>query len=437
MFLRRSFYLYMLIAVFVIASGMLWPVLYSVGLLLCVLVVAMLIADVVVLYAVAHVRAQRECGEVLSLGEQSRVLVRVSNDSPLWLRIEVTDEAPVEWQMRHLSMMLYVPARMAAHAGYDIRPTRRGLYTYGSIRLFLSSRLGLAERRVTAEQARQVSVYPSFVKLDRASLATPHDTMREQGTRRRRKIGNHTEYEQIKEYVQGDDYRHINWKASARRHQLMVNVYEDEKSQQVYCVIDKGRLMQQAFAGMTIMDYSINAALMLSYVAIRRDDRAGLATFAADFDTFVPASRQNGQMQRIMNSLYRQETTFEETDYAVLCSCLQQRVNRRSLMVLFTSFASLSQLRRQLPYLRQLNRRHRLLVVFFADTDLAQVIADPAESADDYARRLAAEQMEYEKQMIVSHLSQQGIYSLLSAPQSLTVDVINKYIDMKRINIFS
>ena len=201
--------------------------------------------------------------------------------------------------------------------------------------------------------------------------------------------------------------------------------------------IDKGRLMQQAFAGMTIMDYSINAALMLSYVAIRRDDRAGLATFAADFDTFVPASRQNGQMQRIMNSLYRQETTFEETDYAVLCSCLQQRVNRRSLMVLFTSFASLSQLRRQLPYLRQLNRRHRLLVVFFADTDLAQVIADPAESADDYARRLAAEQMEYEKQMIVSLLSQQGIYSLLSAPQSLTVDVINKYIDMKRINIFS
>lgn len=437
MYLRGPFYIYMLISVVVIALGMLWPLLYSMGLVMCVLVVVLLAVDMAVLYGVALVKARRECSKVLSLGEQSCVQIHIDNNGACWLRVQVIDEAPVEWQMRSLNMPLSVPAHRSAHTEYTVRPTRRGLYTYGSLRLFLSTRLGLMERRVTCAQPCDVQVYPSFARLSGASLATPRDTMRELGTRRHRSIGNNTEFEQIKEYVQGDDYRHVNWKASARRHQLMVNVYEDEKAQQVYSVIDKGRLMQQSFAGMTLMDYSVNAALMLAYVAIRRDDKAGLATFAADVDTFIPASRQSGQMQRIMDSLYRQDTTFEETDYSVLCSSLQQRVPRRSLMVLFTSFASLSQMRRQLPFLKQLNRRHRLLVVFFADTDLSQLMAEQAETAYDYAQRLAAEQMEYEKQMMVYHLAQQGIYSLLTAPQHLTVDVINKYLDMKRRNLLS
>ena len=142
----------------------------------------------------------------------------------------------------------------------------------------------------------------------------------------------------------------------------MVNVYQDERSQQIYSVIDKGRVMQQAFRGMTLLDYAINASLVLSYVAMRKDDKAGLVTFNEYFDTFVPASKQVGQMQTLLENLYKQETTFGETDFSALCGHLGKHVNKRSFLVLYTNFSNMTSLNRQLVYLQQLARQHRVLV---------------------------------------------------------------------------
>lgn len=128
----------------------------------------------------------------------------------------------------------------------------------------------------------------------------------------------------------------------------MVNVYQDERSQQIYSVIDKGRVMQQAFRGMTLLDYAINASLVLSYVAMRKDDKAGLVTFNEYFDTFVPASKQVGQMQTLLENLYKQETTFGETDFSALCGHLGKHVNKRSFLVLYTNFSNMTSLNRQL-----------------------------------------------------------------------------------------
>lgn len=206
--------------------------------------------------------------------------------------------------------------------------------------------------------------------LHRYELLAISDNLTELGIKRIRRVGHHTEFEQIKEYVKGDDYRTINWKASARRHELMVNVYQDERSQQIYNVIDKGRIMQQAFRGMTLLDYAINASLVLSYVVMRKEDKAGLVTFNEHFDTFIPASRQPGQMQALLENLYSQQTTFGETDFSSLCVHLNKRVNKRSLLVLYTNFSGIGSLNRQLAYLQQLNRQHRLLVIFFEDAAL-------------------------------------------------------------------
>lgn len=126
----------------------------------------------------------------------------------------------------------------------------------------------------------------------------------------------------------------------------MVNVYQDERSQQIYSVIDKGRVMQQAFRGMTLLDYAINASLVLSYVAMRKDDKAGLVTFNEYFDTFVPASKQVGQMQTLLENLYKQETTFGETDFSALCGHLGKHVNKRSFLVLYTNFSNMTSLNR-------------------------------------------------------------------------------------------
>ena len=250
-------------------------------------------------------------------------------------------------------------------------------------------------------------------------------------------MGNNTEFEQIKDYVQGDDYRTVNWKASARRHQLMVNVYRDERSQQIFSVIDKGRVMQRSFRGMTLLDYSINAALVLSYVAMRREDKAGLITFADRLDTFVAPSRRSGQMQRLLESLYAQQTNFGETDFGSLCANVHKQVGKRSLLVVYTDFSGMTALRRQLAYLKLLSRWHRVLVVFFEDAEMKAYIRSPKQSTEDYYRHVIAEKFVYEKRMIVSTLRRQGIYSLLTTPESLSVDVINKYLEMKQRQILT
>ena len=146
--------------------------------------------------------------------------------------------------------------------------------------------------------------------------------------------------------------------------------------------------MQQAFRGMTLLDYAINASLVLSYVAMRKDDKAGLVTFNEYFDTFVPASKQVGQMQTLLENLYKQETTFGETDFSALCGHLGKHVNKRSFLVLYTNFSNMTSLNRQLVYLQQLARQHRVLVVFFEDADLKEYIAGKSVTTEEYYRCL-------------------------------------------------
>lgn len=199
-------------------------------------------------------------------------------------------------------------------------------------------------------------------------------------------------------------------------------------------VIDKGRVMQQAFRGMTLLDYAINASLVLSYVAMRKEDKAGLVTFNEHFDTFVHASRQPGQMKTLLENLYSQQTTFGETDFSSLCVHLNKHVNKRSLLVLYTNFSGISSLNRQLAYLQQLNRQNRLLVIFFEDTDLEEYIATPAKDTEGYYRHVIAEKFVFENRLTVSTLKRHGICSLLTTPENLSVDVINKYLEMKSRN---
>ena len=295
----------------------------------------------------------------------------------------------------------------------------------------MTDKIGLLSRRYTCGQPQDIKVYPSYLMLHRYELLAMSDNLTELGIKRIRRVGHQTEFEQIKEYVKGDDYRTINWKASARRHELMVNVYQDERSQQIYSVIDKGRVMQQAFRGMTLLDYAINASLVLSYVAMRKEDKAGLVTFNEHFDTFVPASKQTGQIQALLESLYAQETTFGETDFSALCVHLSKHIGKRSLLILYTNFSNLNSMNRQLPYLQQLSRQHRLLVVFFEDADLKEYVAGKPVGTEGYYRHVIAEKFAYEKRLIVNTLKQHGIYSVLTTPDNLSVDVINKYLEMK------
>jgi uncharacterized protein (DUF58 family) len=251
------------------------------------------------------------------------------------------------------------------------------------------------------------------------------------GLKRMRKLGHTTEFEQIKEYVSGDDTRTLNWKATARTGRAMVNQFRDERAQPVYCIIDKGRLMQMPFQEMTLLDYAINTSLVMSYIAIRKEDNAGLVTFAEKVHDVITAGRRNNQMYRISETLYNQETSFPEADFERLYISLTRVIPQRSLLLLFTNFESMTGLRRQLPYLRKLSEKHVLVVIFFQNTELRALIDVQAKSLRDIYHQTIAEKMQAEKEGMVSLLRQWGIYGILTTPQDLTVDTINQYLQLK------
>lgn len=431
MFLSRRFYLLTLIVILLLCGGYMFGTLFLLGQVALALLILTVVLDLFLLYRTKGIEASRQCSPRFSNGDDNEVRIRVENRYAFPVRLSVIDEIPVIFQQRDICFKLSLHSGEGKTITYHLRPTRRGTYPFGFIRVFAYTRLGLIERRFTCGNPQKIKVYPSYLMLHRYELLAMSDNLTELGIKKIRRVGHQTEFEQIKDYVKGDDYRTINWKASARRHQLMVNVYQDERSQQIYNVIDKGRVMQQAFEGITLLDYAINASLVLSYVAIHKDDKAGLVTFNERFDTFVPASKQSGQMQTLLENLYKQETTYGESDFSALCVHLAKHVGKRSLMILYTNFSSLNSMRRQLPYLQQLSRQHRLLVVFFEDADLKEYIAGKPTDTEGYYRHVIAEKFAYEKRLIVNTLKQHGIYSVLTTPNNLSIEVINKYLEMK------
>src|SRR6476659_1197214 len=219
--------------------------------------------------------------------------------------------------------------------------------------------------------------------------------LHESGVKRMRKLGHSMEFEQIKEYVRGDDYRTINWKATARHGDLMVNNFTDERSQQIYCVINKGRVMKMPFGGMTLLDHAINASLVLSNVALQKQDKAGLICFDQNLDAFIPADKKSTQINLILGALYKQETNFMEPDLEKLFSVVRNRITHRSLLVLFTNFESMESLERELPSLKRLAHYHLLMVVFFENTELKALVESKSTSTEDIYIKTIAEKYRY------------------------------------------
>ncbi len=431
MYLRRRFYVALAVVAFILATGVLYAPLFLVGQALLMLLVIVSVIDAMLLYLAVHVTASRRCAGRLSLGDENKVQLSVASMSPIKVRLEIVDELPPQLQIRDFCLYETLKRGERKNLQYTIRPTQRGVYEFGHLLLFASSLIGLLQRRVKCGATERVKVYPSFIKLRQYELMASTDNFTMVGIKRVRRVGNNTEFEQIKDYVKGDDYRTINWKATARKNQLMVNVYNDERSQQIFSVIDKGRLMQQSFQGMTMLDYAINSSLVLSYVAVNKHDKAGLMTFADQFESFIPADRQASQMHLIQECLYNQQTTFGESDYSVLCHNVNKLVSRRSLLVLYTNFMDYGTLTRQLPYLKLLNKRHRLLVVVFQDEELEEYIRSTHNDVEGLYQHVVAEKQSYERRLMVSTLRQNGIHGLLTKPKTLSVDVINKYLEMK------
>jgi uncharacterized protein (DUF58 family) len=431
-FSRRFYWTFVgIILLFVISYGI--PFLFTVAQLLLLFFAVVTLLDYIVLFLRKNpVAVRREMADRMSNGDLNPVRLHLANEYPFPVRLRVIDELPDQFQLRNFSLYADLKPGESRQLDYQLQPKERGEYVFHNINVFIKSPFRLLTRRSIIDAKTTVRVLPSYLALRQYTLQAASDHLAESGSKRIRKLGNSLEFEQIKEYVTGDDIRSLNWKATARKGgQLMVNTFTDEKSQQVYCLIDKGRVMKMPFDGMSLLDYAINAALVLSHVALIRQDKAGLLTFGDTIGTFLPAGRQSMQMTSILETLYNQQTRWQETDFEKLYATVRTRITQRSLIVLFTNFESLSGLERQMPYIRAIARRHLLLVVFFENTGLRQLGEQEAEDIEGVYVKTIADKFAYEKRLIVKELNQVGIATILTAPEHLTVQTVNKYLEIK------
>ena len=398
--------------------------------LLCVCIAVLI--DLLLLYAgQLPLSAERFCAERFSNGDENMVTLQVINHRSYKIMVDVIDELPYQLKPMSKPFSFSVGPNETLSYTYALQPVERGEYHFGIINLFLFSPLGLAIRHIKSGKEKTVAVYPSFLQMRRYQLLSVTSQLEEKGSRQLRKIGSSLEFEQIKEYVPGDDYRTINWQATARRSSLMINTFMDERSQQVICIIDKGRNMKMPFAGITLLDYAINASLVLSNIVLLKQDKAGLLTYGKTIDQYVAPDKRSSHISHILETLYRQQTHFLDSNTEALYAAIRQRIKQRSLLILFTNFESMYGLQRQLPYLKKIASYHALLVVFFENTELSDVQKQPASTLEEVYTKAIATKFSFDKRQMVKELQNAGIMALLTAPQKLNANVINKYIEVK------
>ncbi|QIL39683.1 DUF58 domain-containing protein [Pedobacter sp. HDW13] len=388
--------------------------------------------DVFILYRVSEgIDAKRFTSKRLSNGDENPIQIEIRNRYGFGINARVIDEVPFQFQLRDKDFRLHIKPAEIKSIHYNLRPTKRGEYNFGFIRTYISSPLRLINRRYNFDGAKILPVYPSFINLGQYELMAVSHHLTAFGIKKIRKVGHSSEFDQIKNYVGGDDIRTINWKATARKSSLMVNTYTDERSQNIYCIIDKSRVMKMPFEGLSLLDYAINAAVALAKVAMLKEDKAGLITVSENIGAVVPADRKSAQLGTIMNVLYKEKTRYLENNLEALYATVRSVVKQRGLLVFFTNFESLSALQRQLPYLKRISKYHLLVVVFFENTELKALSSEPAKDVEGIYHKTIAEKFIYEKKLMVKELNTHGILAILTPPQKLTVNVINQYLALK------
>lgn len=431
-YITSRFLLITVILVLLFFFGYFYSPLFFIGKVGVIIFISILIVESFILFSnKQNVYAERILSDRLSNGDDNEVKIILTNNYTFNINVKIIDELPFIFQIRDFEIISVLQSGNTKTFNYIIHPVKRGEYDFGALNVYVSTMLNLVSRRFMFDQSKSVAVYPSYIQMKKYQLMAVSDRLVEVGIKKVRRIGHSMEFEQIKEYVKGDDYRTINWKATGRKRQLMVNHYIDEKAQQIYSIIDMGRTMKMPFDKMSLLDYAINTSLVISNIALLKQDKAGIITFNNQINSVLPAERNSIQMKKILDTLYKQETGYLESDYEKLAAVVKSKVKQRSLLLFFTNFETGNSVKRQLPYFKSLAKNHLVIMIFFFNTGLDELINKKAESIDEIYHKTIAEKFVYEKKVIQKELSAAGIQSILTTPDQLSINTINKYLELK------
>lgn len=428
---QRFFWLFST-SVILYTCGFVLPNYQWVGEYILFTLLILVILDLLVLITIGKKpHFERIFNERLSMGDDNPVQLKLRNESRFQLFFELNEGFPDFAQERIKQFNGKLASGTDLELKYNLFPTARGKYSFNDAYLFLKSFISLVERRVIYKNEDFFHVYPSVLQMKKYELLVFQQQKTSSGIKRIRRLGNAKEFEQIRNYVQGDELKTINWKATSRKMELMVNQYQDEKSQHVYCIIDKSRTMQLEFEGLSLLDYAINSSLVFANICLLKGDKFGLFSFSDKVGTQIPADRNSSQMKMVMDALYNQKTKFKDANFELMQSTIRQKIKTRSMLLFFTNFENEFAMRRALPYLLQLNKKHLLVIVFFQNAELKSLAYTNPTNLNQLYTGIIAERMITMKARMARELKQYGIQTILTSPEELSAGVINKYLELK------
>ncbi len=455
MLLTRRALLLLLLTAPLLALGTVAPLMIYVALGYLLLVVAMVFADRALSPKPNQFSLTRHNDSRLSLGANNRVVVRVTNNSSRTVRAIARDEFPPQFRASKILLdssaqeLVQVPSvpsfpfllkpRVPINLVYHLNPPRRGDYEFGDLNLRWWGVLGLMIRQARFPASEHVKVYPNLLDIRKYELQARKGMLQEIGLRQARMLGSGTEFERLREYQLDDEFRKIDWKATARRGKPVTREFETEKSQTIMCLLDAGRLMRppvndaanESGHALAKIDYSVNAVLMLSYVAGLRGDRVGLLSFADEVTNYLAPRAGRGQFYKMLATLYAIESQPVESDYVRAFAYLGTKHKKRSLIVIFSDIATGIAADTLVKQIAPLSPRHLVLLVAISDPTVVQLARQMPRTSIGVYERAVAEQLVDERTLILEKLRQRGVMTLDVPANQLTVAVVNKYLELK------
>lgn len=406
--------------------GLKWPLAVLDGLLVLVAFV-----DLLAIPRLSSFTVARHTGRVASLRKRHRVVLVVDNQTDRVYRLEVRDGVPHLLNPEPDELTVEAAGRARTTVEYQLRPSRRGAFTLHGVHLKALSRWGLWQRFLDYPCETVLHVYPDLKQLAEYALLARTNRLNLVGVRRTRRIGLDNDFERLRDYTIDDNYKHIDWRATARRRKLTVKDFQSSQSQRLIFLVDCGRMMTNEAAGLSLLDHALNSMLMLSYVALRQNDAVGLIAFSDEIHSFVPPRNGMPQMNRLLHACFDRFPRLVESRYDQAFRYLASHVRKRSLVVLATNVIDEVNANQVERYLTNLVGRHLPLGVFLRDRRLFEALQLEHPQGDAFWQAAAAADILTWRHQVLRDLKSKGALTLDVFPEEMTAPLVNRYLEIK------
>jgi uncharacterized protein (DUF58 family) len=379
----------------------------------------------------AKIEVARRLTRRFMIGAENEVQIAVTSRALRKVTFTIKDEYPPELELRGERLLTVTPRRNEAVASYRLFAAARGDYHFGDVVLRWRAPWGLVIKQARAPAAESVKVYPNLNEAKKHELFAQRNRQLMAGQRRTKVRGQGREFESLRDYVRGDELRHVAWTATARRGRLITRQYQVERNQSIVVLLDAGRLMTSRIDHLSKLDHAINAALSVGYVATHGGDNIGLLVFTRQVNSYLPPQRGHAQMQAILEALYNVKAQMIEPSYAQAFQYFSRTCKRRSLVIILTDLVDRDASAELLAHTATLLPRHLPLIVTIGDNDLRALVSQVPHQATDVYRQSVAEELLQQREEALARITELGGLALDVPAGELSFQLVNKYLEVK------